>query len=518
VTPDAALNPIDEPKLQPPPTTGMTTKVVKGSIWTLIGSVLPMGVAFISTPFIIRFLGSEAYGVLLLVLLIPTYFTFADLGMGIASTKFASEALGEGNREKEARVVWTAAAIALISTLIVAIPIFALANQIIVYLNVPEYLRSQATIGLRIATASFVLGILGSVVNSPMLSRLRMDLNTITQAGPRVMLSFVTPFILYFGGGIVEVVSWSFIVSVAAFAIIVFFSARLLPELFKARADRKMFRPLLRFGGAWFVAMVAAILLINLEKLFLTKMVSVKALAYYSVAFTFASMATMFSSAMSQSLLPAFSQLLSSGKREEFDALFARSIRLNIIWLLPVLMLMFVVARPFFTLWAGEEFGVESTAPFYVLLAGLSFNLLAYIPHASIMATGRTDVFAKLYWIELALYVVVAWILISYFGIVGAAAAWSIRVILDAFLIIRLSRIIANTKFKFLAHAGILVLGILVLSVPVALTLIGVAPIFLIAASMLSLPVYAALIWKRFVDDDERKWISSQINTLLSPQ
>jgi O-antigen/teichoic acid export membrane protein len=279
-----------------------------------------------------------------------------------------------------------------------------------------------------------------------------------------------------------------------------------------------MFRPLLRFGGAWFVAMVAAILLINLEKLFLTKMVSVKALAYYSVAFTFASMATMFSSAMSQSLLPAFSQLLSSGKREEFDALFARSIRLNIIWLLPVLMLMFVVARPFFTLWAGEEFGVESTAPFYVLLAGLSFNLLAYIPHASIMATGRTDVFAKLYWIELALYVVVAWILISYFGIVGAAAAWSIRVILDAFLIIRLSRIIANTKFKFLAHAGILVLGILVLSVPVALTLIGVAPIFLIAASMLSLPVYAALIWKRFVDDDERKWISSQINTLLSPQ
>jgi len=42
------------------------------------------------------------------------------------------------------------------------------------------------------------------------------------------------------------------------------------------------------------VAMVATVLLINLEKLILTGIVSVKALAYYSVAYTFANMASMF--------------------------------------------------------------------------------------------------------------------------------------------------------------------------------------------------------------------------------
>jgi O-antigen/teichoic acid export membrane protein len=287
----------------------MTTKVVKGSMWTLGGSVLPLAVSFISTPFIIRFLGAESYGVLLLVGLIPTYFSFADFGMGIASTKFASEAFGQGDKQKEAQVVWTASAIALVASLIIAVPIIIFASPIIISLNVPEQLQWQATIALRIASVSFVLGILGSVVNSPMLSRLRMDLNTITAAVPKILLAAVTPFILYFGGGIVEAVSWAFIVGVATLAVVVYFSGRLLPEMFRAGINRDLFRPLLKFGGAWVVAMIAAMLLVNLEKLFLTKMVSVKALAYYSVAFTFANMATMFSQAMIQSLIPAFSQL-----------------------------------------------------------------------------------------------------------------------------------------------------------------------------------------------------------------
>ena len=85
----------------------MTTKVVKGSMWTLVGSVAPLAVAFISTPFIIRFLGTESYGVLLLVGLIPMYFSFADFGMGVASTKFASEAYGQGDEKKEAQIART---------------------------------------------------------------------------------------------------------------------------------------------------------------------------------------------------------------------------------------------------------------------------------------------------------------------------------------------------------------------------------------------------------------------------
>ena len=492
----------------------MTTKVVKGSMWTLGGSVLPLAVSFISTPFIIRFLGAESYGVLLLVGLIPTYFSFADFGMGIASTKFASEAFGQGDKQKEAQVVWTASAIALVASLIIAVPIIIFASPIIISLNVPEQLQWQATIALRIASVSFVLGILGSVVNSPMLSRLRMDLNTITAAVPKILLAAVTPFILYFGGGIVEAVSWAFIVGVATLAVVVYFSGRLLPEMFRAGINRDLFRPLLKFGGAWVVAMIAAMLLVNLEKLFLTKMVSVKALAYYSVAFTFANMATMFSQAMIQSLIPAFSQLQTPEKRGEFDALFARGIRLNIIWLLPAVMVMFVVAKPFFTIWAGEEFGANSTLPFYVLLIGLFFNLQATVPYISIMAVGRTDVFARLYWIELLVYAAGAFLLINSWGIIGAALAWTLRVFFDAFIIVHFSKKYAGAHFSHIEHLRTLILATVVLIPPVVVAVVNGYSLFLLGLVPLCVAIYGFVVWKRLIDADEKRWILERYRKL----
>ncbi|MBK7801073.1 MAG: oligosaccharide flippase family protein [Chloracidobacterium sp.] len=122
----------------------MTTKVVKGSLWTLAGQVAPLGVSLFTTPFVIRLLGSEGYGVLILVGLIPTYFAFADFGMGIASTKFASEAYAAGDSEKEARTVRTAALIALIVSLPVAAAIFIFSNAAIAAFNVPAHLQTRS--------------------------------------------------------------------------------------------------------------------------------------------------------------------------------------------------------------------------------------------------------------------------------------------------------------------------------------------------------------------------------------
>ncbi len=487
----------------------MTTKVVKGSMWTLGGSVLPLAVSFISTPFIIRFLGAEGYGVLLLVNLIPMYFNFADFGMGVASTKFASEAYGNFDREQESRVVWTATTIAAVSVSLVVVPIILFSFPIVAALNVPEHLLAEASVALKVSAATFTVGVLTSVLNSPMLARLRMDLVTASGAFTKVLAAAVIPIILFFGGGIVAAVSWTFIVAILSLAMVFYFSGRLLPEVFKPAFDMKLLTSLVRFGASWFVAMVAAILLVNLEKILLTKMVSIEALAYYSVAFTVANMAAMFSQAMSQSMLPAFSQLMTPEKRREFDALFGRGIRFNIIWLLPALMVMILAAESFFRLWAGEEFGRQSTLPFYVLLTGLFFNILAYIPHAAITASGRTDIFAKLYWIELAIYGVLAWLLIGRFGIIGAAMAWSARIFLDAFVVIALSKRVTGTKFKFFSKFGVLLFAAGALVVPILLSALGIALELVITAAALALGGYAIIIWNLFVDAGERGWIKT---------
>ena len=494
----------------------MTTKVVKGSLWTLAGQIAPFAVSFISTPFIIRFLGAESYGVLLLVGLIPMYFSFADFGMGIASTKFASEAFGEGDRKKETEIVWTAAAVASVSALTVAIPIFIFSYQIVTALNVPDHLLGQASQALRITSASFVLGIIASVLNSPMLARLRMDLNTLTQALPKILLAAVTPFILYFGGGIVGAVWWAFIVAIAAVATVFRISSRFVPNLRKPAFNLELLRPLITVGGALALSGVAAVLLVNLEKLILAWVTSVQTLAYYSVASALIGTAVMFGTAMHQSLVPAFSQLLEPSKRPELERLFARTVRMNFIGMAPLFASLFVIARPFFTIWAGPEFGEGSTVPFYIMIVTVLFSLWSYVPVSLLLASGRMDVLAKVYWIELLPYIALTGFLTAKFGGVGAAIGWSLRVAFDTCVMTYFGSRISNLSIWVFKGQGLPLLLCLLILMPPAI--VAATTSQLINSSLVILPVslllYIFVAWKSLLHDDERAWVTATLNRL----
>jgi len=515
VTPDTTqLDPKPQPEARS--TAGMTTKVVKGSLWTLAGQVAPLGVSLFTTPFVIRLLGSEGYGVLILVGLIPTYFAFADFGMGIASTKFASEAYAAGDSEKEARTVRTAALIAVIVSLPIAAAIFIFSNAAISAFNVPPELHTEANLALKLASITFVIGFLNNIFNTPQLTRLRMDLNTFVNSGFRMLGLIATPIVIYLGGGILGAVAILLIVALLTLAAHLYVSGKLLNQLFQFTLDRNLIRPMLNFGGALVIAGIAGIFLVNTEKGFLSAIISPQALAYYYVAFMFANMMTMFSGAMVQSLLPAFSQLQSDKNREHLLSLYSRGIKMNLLWLVPTVYILTIIAKPFFTMWAGEDFGRESVTPFYIILSGIVVNIVAYFPHTAIIASGRTDVLAKLYWIELPFYILIVWYLTTHFGILGTAAAWSLRVIVDAFLMFFLVKRIVHLSFHFnnsiyFLTAIIIMIGGLAISILVSFNFFVVFPLTIVTFS-----IYLLITYRWLIDNNEMNWFINILKNRLA--
>lgn len=493
----------------------MTTKVVKGSMWTLAGSVAPLAVSFISTPFVIRFLGTESYGLLLLVGLIPTYLMFADFGMGVAATKFASEAYGKGDPASESAYVKIASAVCLISSAVLFLPIFILAERVVPIFGVPPELYGEASLALRISTVAFVLSLLSTVVSAPQLARLRMDLNSIVNGGPKVVMALATPLILYLGGGLVGAVWLGLLASILSLALSLYFSSTFLPKLLFSPTDRSLIRPLLVFGRGWFFASVAATLLGNMEKLILAKLVSVAALAHYSVAFALAGMVSIFSIALRQSLLPAFAQLSHPEKQPELEALVERGMRMIMVLAIPGIVLLCVVARPFFTLWAGEGFGRESTVPFYILAVGLFFSLIAYIPHSTIVAHGRTDIFARLYWAELFSYAIVASVSIYAFGILGAAMAWTLRVIADSVIVMILAKRITNTSFGLAPNVRVLGWSLIIMLPLVFLALYDNFSFLLLVLAPLTGFAYAIFVWFGVIDETEKTWMRARMSFLF---
>jgi O-antigen/teichoic acid export membrane protein len=224
---------------------------------------------------------------------------------------------------------------------------------------------------------------------------------------------------------------------------------------------------------------------------------------------------------MHQSMVPAFSQLLAPDKREQLNQLFSRAMRLNIVGVLPAVATLFVVARPLLTILAGEEFGRESTVPFYILLAGLLFNLTSYIPASIMIAIGRTDYFGKVYWVEIFPYIILIAILTTYLGAVGAALGWTIRILIDTCLLSYFSQRLGGVSLHvFRNRITILWAALLLLLPPVVIAALSSETIVTWSLALLpfSLVSYSIIAWIYFLRSEEKDWAVSKMKLLLQYQ
>jgi O-antigen/teichoic acid export membrane protein len=489
----------------------MTTKVVKGSLWTIVGQIVPLAVSLISTGYVIRLLGAEGYGVLVLCVLIPNFLSFADFGMSIASTKFASEAYAAGDGEREAGVVRTAALIAAVTSVPLAAAMILFSSSIISIFSLPDHLRQDAGLTLKFTAASLVITFLNGIFNTPQLTRLRMDLNTFANTGFRVLGQIATPLVLMLGGGIIAAVCVLLAANLLTLLTHMYISRRLLPALLRFSFNPSLVGPMAKFGGTLAGAGIAHILIAYSEKGLLASLSSTEALGFYSIAFTLCTMIMVFSSSMVQSLLPAFSQLLESKDRGTLNLLYSRCVRLNLILLIPALVFLALAARPFFTNWANEDVGRESTFPFYILLTGLAINVPAFFPHSAIIASGRSDIIAKVYWLEVVPYVLTVWFLTSRYGIVGAALAWSIRAAVDSLIFFLLAKKIGGVSYTQ-RNLPSFALAFLIMLVPLAsLYYFGSLNLAIIGISLISATIYAVIVWKNVLERDEVLWLEGQV-------
>jgi O-antigen/teichoic acid export membrane protein len=468
--------------------------------------------SFIATPFVVRLLGSEAYGVLALINILIGYLSFSDIGMGSASTRFGANAYAQKDSNAEVAVIWTSLVIAFLPAVLIAFGLALFSEPLIIHvLRLPAHLLGQAELALRLAALGFVARTVSNVLNTPQLVRLRMDLYSMIFAGAGVAQIFLAPVALLLWGtlsGMVGVITGVSLVTVLVQLIV---SRRLLPGLLRPRINPDFAKPLIRFGGALVISSLANLILVNMEKLLVARFVSVTALAHYTIAYTVAYLLASVPGAMIQSLFPAFAQLQAESEREPLGRLYTRALRGNLLWLGPAALLLCVAAKPFFMLWAGPEYGRESPLPFYILVGGLLFNVMAYVPQSLLMGFGRSDLIARLHLAELLPYIVCAVWLTHEFGIAGAALAWSLRVAVDTFLSFRAARHIARFSFLlFPANRLSYALAVASLSLPVFLIAGGVAaPALLIGSTLTSLVIYAALVWMRVLTEEERTWVSS---------
>lgn len=499
-------------------TQGTAIRVLRSGLWGLVGHAGYLLVSLLVTPFVIRRLGAEGYGLLALVNITAGYLAFADVGMGVASTRFGGQALASGDQRRESAVVWTSVSLLVVPLLGAAFALGSWAPEIARnILDIRGGETASAAEMLRLASIIMVATALAGVLNTSAVVRLRNEVMASISFAASVVQGALTIIVLSSGGGLRGVG-----VAVAAGACVgaaghLVAALRLCPAIRRPEFRRDLVAPLCHFGGSVMLAAVLTAVIQNSEKFLVLRLVSVRDLAYYNVAFTLAGLASLFGAIASQPFMPAFVLKLGRGERDSVMRLYEAARRGTILLAGPVVLAAALAGGPFLRIWAGRDFQDNGFAPLCILLVGSAFSLASRLPQGLLLAAGHVDVSPRLHAALLVPYLAATFELVRRLGPLGAAVAWTARSIVDYWVYsIAASDRTGTERHTFGDQTRLFGTSLVLLVGPVVLVwashpdLVVAAPV---AAA--SLGAYGRIAWARLLSDDERSWVRSVAALLI---
>jgi O-antigen/teichoic acid export membrane protein len=468
-----------------------------------------MIVAIFAIPLLIKQLGTDRFGVLVLVWMVVGYFSLFDMGLGRALTQLVSENLGVGKDHVLPVLVWTALFIMLLLGFAGTIILYFLSPLVVLkVLNIPDAIQNETlhafyflAISIPLVISSSGLsGILEAHQRFGLINAVRLPLGMFTFIGPLLVLPFFNDLfsvvvVLVVG----RFVAWLFYLR---------FCLQVLPDLRKQISlQRSFIKPLLRFGSWITMTNIVSPLLPFLDRFLISAMISVKALAYYSTPYEVVTRLKFFPVALVGVLFPFFASSFGQ-ERNRAAQIYDRGVKYTFLVLFPVILLIVTFSYDILNVWLGREFADQSAVVLQILAIGVFINSLARIPYALLQGIGRPDLTFKLYLIELPPYLLAIYWLINAYGIEGAAVAWLIRMIIEMiFLFFMAQRLFSNSIVSFRLTASKIAIALLAL-------ILAILPVGLVMKSIflsLTLFLFSMISWFIILTPDERILVQSRM-------
>lgn len=500
----------------------LSERVIKNVLWNFLGHGVLLAFAFVATPFIIRSLGADMYGVYALTGIVIGYFSFLDLGLGTAVVKYIAEYLAQEDTEKISGVFWSSFLIyfflGLIGVAAIALSSGFLVNRFFV---IPAGLKPAAIAALRISSLAFLASMLLGVSSGILRAAGRFDIFNRIMALLGILQISLTVLLLLMKYSLPEIIVSN--VLVQSFGVYLFWRAgvRVLPALRAFSFSPALLAKMFKFGGFVTISSIVGPVLANMEKIFLTAMRPVAYLTYYTVPFSLVDKLSVVRSSFSSVLFPTFSYLHGAEKDHFAKELHERS-TLYVLFFYAFAMVFFAVfGRKFLFWWLGEDFSRESSQILIILsFAGL-VNALAAPAIVALQGIGKPHLPAFFHFIETVVYIPVSLFFIHKWGAQGAAFAWLFRVLLDACLLqVTVLRIFNEHLWRWYRRLIFKSSGPLIFGVSAFFGLercgFGFFSFFNLAGLFAIFAGYAFLVWRYGFDQFARKNIFESVKGMLS--
>ncbi len=426
--------------------------VVRHTAYNLAGAIVPIGVTLVTVPLYLTAIGMERYGVLALAWVLAGYFGFFDFGIGRATARKMAT-LSDAPPAARNRLFWTSALLTGGLALVASLLFWPVARLFLAHLEIPAALAPELDAALPWLVAAVPVGIVQSLLNGTLDGRRAFGIaNVIGVAGN--ILTAVLPLASawLFGPRLGLLIAATLIARLVVLAAHLLACRRVVPLGRPERGSKAAIADLARFGGWVTVSGIVSPLLVSFDRFAIGAWIGAAAVGHYVIGSNLIAQLQVVPAALARAIFPRFAAL-GKGSRDQADRAFGAMLAI----LTPMAVMAMILIEPFLAMWLGRGVATTSGPPTVLLLIGFWINSLAFLPFTRIQALDRPDLTGKVHLAELIPYALLLWWCVDHWGLMGAAAAWSIRVAADFVLLARLDGLKADQWRRLVPHAALVV-------------------------------------------------------------
>ena len=401
-----------------------SSAIIKNTLSNYSRQAVQILVFLALTPFIADKLGTEAFGLWALLQAVIGLFGLLDLGFGTSVVKFVA---GARSSEDTTLISTLTATFFWVYMLLGAIVIVAASAFVIVLpsvLNIPDaYVGASQMVFLLVAFRTALgmplgmfLGVMTGFQRQWWANSFKIA-STLLYAGGTFWALLASPSIQWLG--VVNLVSNTIAMAFGAWICVTRLpGVSVNPKFFRLH----MVREISSFSLFIFIIQVSSLIYTRIDSLIVQSVLSLSAVALYSVASRIAEEASGMCRQLTNALTPVVAELHGSGDKQNIRAVLLLGTKLSTALAVPLLLGLFFLVEPLLVVWMGEEFRLATSAT-QILLATMLISVIHGNGANVLSMTGHQRYLAGVFFGGQMLNLTLTLILIRLYGLMGVALA-----------------------------------------------------------------------------------------------
>jgi O-antigen/teichoic acid export membrane protein len=388
-----------------------------------------MSLAFV--PIYIKYLGIEAYGLIGIFAILMSALGLFDLGMKPAlGREMARYSGGKHNEQSIWNLLRSVEIISCVIVIVVTFVIWLISDWLATSwvkaqtLPTPVVARAFAIMGLVAAMQFFesiysssLAGLQRQVIQNVIICAMA----TIRGLGAVGVLVWVSPTIQAF-------FIWQAIcsyISLVMCATVVYQSLPTPPN--PARFSKVALLSVWRFASGMLVITILALLLTQVDKVLLSRILTLDSFGYYALAGSIAGSLAMLVGPITATYYPRFNQLIVMGDTVGIHSAYHQAAQLVTVVVGSATAVLFFFSEQILVIWTSNPELSHQVAPIMAVLAlGTFLNCLMWVPYQMQLAYGWTSLTITINSIAVAILIPAIFVMVPIYGPIAASWIWVI--------------------------------------------------------------------------------------------